>query len=478
MASVICENCDNAPLKAVEADGELLGYLCSKSHNYAEGEGCNVLVKPDEYEILLEEQADNATAIEIAKSPTAPVQAAMTKKPSTAFVDNGKTSFEIKRQAIIPSLSVKGAETLCRYRRPFKAPTQDMSKVAKLGLVPRKRGKLGARNWKRISTGKFFQVRQTMPPAMMNTVPLSPLPTLTTTPLPPPKPTPPKQLDLEMDEEKRLVLWEPTAEELKNDPTLTTIEVENILCKWLRPHQREGVRFLAECLLSQREFEGAGAILADDMGLGKTLQSITLLFTLLRQGFQKGQPICKRAIVICPVSLVSNWKNELFKFVQGNIECVAITDPTRDAVERGIRDYFSPHVRANVLIISYDCYRRHAEKFNQEGSCDLLICDEAHRLKNAKTSTYSALDALPCKRRLLLSGTPMQNDLDEFFAMVNFTNRNVLGDRRSFRKYYELPILQVCARENEEKPAFHRLSPPSLPPLPPPPPPKTKRARF
>jgi SNF2 family DNA or RNA helicase len=52
----------------------------------------------------------------------------------------------------------------------------------------------------------------------------------------------------------------------------------------LRPHQREGVRFMAECVLKQRAFNGSGAILADDMGLGKTLQSISLLYTLLRQG--------------------------------------------------------------------------------------------------------------------------------------------------------------------------------------------------
>lgn len=62
-------------------------------------------------------------------------------------------------------------------------------------------------------------------------------------------------------------------------------------------------------------------------------------------------------------------------------------------------------------------------------------------LKNNKTATYTALDSLPCKRRVLLSGTPMQNDLSEFFSMINFTNRRILGDRKAFRKYYELPIL-------------------------------------
>jgi DNA repair and recombination RAD54-like protein len=66
-----------------------------------------------------------------------------------------------------------------------------------------------------------------------------------------------------------------------------------------------------------------------------------------------------------------------------------------------------------VLIISYETFRIHCERFRGPGACDLLICDEAHRLKNDTTLTNRALDALPCKRRVLLSGTPMQNHLDE-----------------------------------------------------------------
>ena len=70
---------------------------------------------------------------------------------------------------------------------------------------------------------------------------------------------------------------------------------------------------------------------------------------------------------------------------------------------------------------------RHPTRTPQD-SCDLLICDEAHRLKNDATLTNRALAGLACKRRVLLSGTPMQNDLQEFFAMVDFTNTGILGD--------------------------------------------------
>ena len=65
-----------------------------------------------------------------------------------------------------------------------------------------------------------------------------------------------------------------------------------------------------------REFEGNGCILADDMGLGKTLQSITVLWTLLKQGKAKGQPAVRRAIVVCPTSLVKNWEAEIEKWLK------------------------------------------------------------------------------------------------------------------------------------------------------------------
>nr|XP_029151195.1 DNA repair and recombination protein RAD54 isoform X3 [Arachis hypogaea] len=67
-----------------------------------------------------------------------------------------------------------------------------------------------------------------------------------------------------------------------------------------------------------------------------------------------------------------------------------------------------------VLIVLYETFRMHSSKFSSSGSRDLLICDEAHRLKNDQTITNRALAALPCKRRILFSGTPLQNDLEEF----------------------------------------------------------------
>ena len=78
---------------------------------------------------------------------------------------------------------------------------------------------------------------------------------------------------------------------------------------------------------------------------------------------------------------------------------------------RSVNQFLSPRNMTPVLIVSYETFRIHSARFAKPGSCDLLICDEAHRLKNDETLTNKALDALPCARRILLSGTPIQNHL-------------------------------------------------------------------
>ncbi|XP_062221914.1 DNA repair and recombination protein RAD54 [Phragmites australis] len=241
-----------------------------------------------------------------------------------------------------------------------------------------------------------------------------------------------------------LILWQ-RDECDKENSNFAAIEVDHLLVRYLRPHQREGVQFMFDCVSGSLSGDGiSGCILADDMGLGKTLQSITLLYTLLCQGFD-GKPMVKRAVIVTPTSLVSNWESEIFKWLKGKVQLLALCESTRADVLSGIESFLKPLSRLQVLIISYETFRMHSSKFERPGSCDLLICDEAHRLKNDQTLTNKALAALPCTRRILLSGTPMQNDLEEFFSMVNFTNPGVLGDASYFRRYYEAPI--ICGRE-------------------------------
>ena len=238
------------------------------------------------------------------------------------------------------------------------------------------------------------------------------------------------------------------------------VQIEPIVGKYLRDHQREGLQFLFECVANLRNYNGCGCILADDMGLGKTLQSVCLIYTVLRQGLQKDVPLAKRVIVVTPTSLVRNWDNEFDKWLKGRVRCLSIAESNRKEVQRQLR-IFCQSRTYEVLVISYDTFRINANFFEKDDCCDLLICDEAHRLKNDNTQTSIALDKLSTRRRVLLSGTPLQNDLEEFFAMVNFCNPNILGTVSQFRKNYQSPILigrEPDASEEEIKKSIQRSS--------------------
>mmetsp|Transcript_9495 Transcript_9495/g.13456 ORF Transcript_9495/g.13456 Transcript_9495/m.13456 type:complete len:1151 (+) Transcript_9495:176-3628(+) len=220
--------------------------------------------------------------------------------------------------------------------------------------------------------------------------------------------------------------------------------VPPVLAKWLRPHQREGVAFMYECVMGLRDFDGNGCILADDMGLGKTLQSVALIYTLMKTGITANkESTAKRVIVVCPCSLVKNWDNEFTKWLgPGTVKILALAESDRKTVEKSM-DIFVKTKMFNILIVSYETLRSHVGRLNKrKDSCDLLVCDEAHRLKNNDNQTSKALASLPVRRRVLLTGTPMQNDLQEFFAMVDFTNPSVLGTQEQFRREILFPVLR------------------------------------
>ncbi|GLD99450.1 hypothetical protein PINS_up008169 [Pythium insidiosum] len=366
-------------------------------------------------------------------------------------------SLSIKRLPFLSFLTVPAEhreEQAQRLRQPFKSPCESNRSGESERLLRVKT--LGMRRRWTGASGLFKPlVKHDLPPIededvadlaenQNPNVETAPLPTVAAAPA----------------EEKAppLVLWQS-----EDDPSVQVI-VPEILAKFLRPHQREGVQFMFDCVTRVRGFDGEGCILADDMGLGKTLQSITLMYTLLQnsmppQGESAGErsggavdrnrPIIRRAVVVCPTSLVKNWDDEITKWLHGRVKTVALFEANRETVVKGIRTFVEgSRSRINspstpqVLIISYETFRMHAQRFvDAPECCELLICDEAHRLKNASSQINRALSSLACRKRVLLSGTPMQNDLEEFYAMVDFTNPNILGSPSEFRKQYLGPIL-------------------------------------
>ena len=219
------------------------------------------------------------------------------------------------------------------------------------------------------------------------------------------------------------------------------------LGKYLRPHQVDGVRFMFKCVTGQANPSRpnhCGCILADEMGLGKTLQSISLIWTLVKQG-PRGTSLVKKAVIVTPSSLVMNWAGEFRKWLgQERCEPTAV-NTTGKTARRQIEDFLltsSGSGRGKVLILSYEMctkYSKLIQKANE--SVGLLICDEGHRLKNAKgNKTIQALRGFKTNRIVLLTGTPVQNKLLEFFAMADFCNCGVLGDIEKFKTVFQSAI--------------------------------------
>lgn len=231
-----------------------------------------------------------------------------------------------------------------------------------------------------------------------------------------------------------------------NEEAKVPVVIDPRLGKILRPHQSEGVKFLYRCTTGLVSDQARGCIMADEMGLGKTLQCIALMWTLLKQSPQPGKPTIEKCIIVCPSSLVRNWANELVKWLGAAAPGVLALDGklSREQMFESVQRWADAKGRAvlqPVLISSYETLRNFQEALG-DTPIGLLLCDEGHRLKNSDSLTFQSLALLNVPRRVILSGTPIQNDLSEYFSLINFAIPDVLGNRAEFRKEFELDILR------------------------------------
>jgi len=252
-----------------------------------------------------------------------------------------------------------------------------------------------------------------------------------------------------IDGENALLMPRPSPEYCKlhnprNRPIVDVV-VDPLLTSVLRPHQREGIVFLYECIMGMKNYNGNGCILADEMGLGKTIQTISLIWTLLKQTpFYGDKSIIQKALIICPASLVMNWKKEFNKWIGSERISVLIVESKKDILTITLGRIYS------VIIIGYEKLRSLYEDLTKV-SFDIIICDEGHRLKSAQIKTALAIKSLNIQKRIILSGTPIQNDMGEYYSMVDFVNPGILGSLQSFKKVFETPIVESrqpkCSRE-------------------------------
>ena len=253
-------------------------------------------------------------------------------------------------------------------------------------------------------------------------------------------------------------------EQMRKFPNVPVV-IDPKLAKILRPHQIAGVKFLYRCTAGLQDPRAKGCIMADEMGLGKTLQCLTLMWTLLRQS-PRGKRTIEKCIIVCPSSLVRNWANEIVKWLgEGVLTPLAVDGKSTKSNDLGLAlQQWSTAQGRNivrpVLIISYETLRRNVDKLAGT-EVGLMLADEGHRLKNGDSLTFTALNSLRCERRVILSGTPIQNDLSEYFSLLNFANPGYLGTRNDFRRNFENAILRgrdADATDKEREKGDQKLS--------------------
>jgi superfamily II DNA or RNA helicase len=201
------------------------------------------------------------------------------------------------------------------------------------------------------------------------------------------------------------------------------VEVARGLQATLRPYQAAGLAWLQQL----REHD-AGGVLADDMGLGKTLQTIAHLCLETESGRAKVP-----SLVVTPTSLAGNWARELAKFAP-ELEVVQLCG--RDRRERQ-----AAAERCDVCITTYPILLRDGEFFDKQ-SYHYVILDEAQAIKNRRSRAHEAVSKLNSRHRLCLTGTPIENSLEELWSLFDFLMPGLLGDEAAFKHFYRIPIEQ------------------------------------
>ena len=169
-------------------------------------------------------------------------------------------------------------------------------------------------------------------------------------------------------------------------------------------------------------FSRHAAILADEMGLGKTMQAITTLRMLLRSGH------IRNVLLICPKPLVTNWQREL-KLWAPEVPVSAVTG------NQGKRHWQWEHDKTAVKIANYELIVRDVDVVtNLEEPFDLVVIDEAQRIKNKSSATSKAVRDISRRRSWALTGTPIENSIEDLFGIFEFVAPGAIGPNMSYRE--------------------------------------------
>jgi len=249
---------------------------------------------------------------------------------------------------------------------------------------------------------------------------------------------PPSYEDIEFSDDERL-------EDLKEKPDFSAIKpcapYEDVelpyslgiipapIAQWLRDYQRQGASFLHELFVYQR-----GGLLGDDMGLGKTIQVVACLTaaygkTADERDFKRMRKIRRapgkrwypRTLIVCPGSLMENWKSEFNKWGWWNVEIYHGEYGDKDTILQT-----ASQGRLEILITTYSTYRLDKGSINLV-PWDCVVADECHAIKGQRSEITHAMNEVNALCRIGLTGTAIQNNYDELWTLVSLYALNILS---------------------------------------------------
>ncbi|TLX70245.1 DEAD/DEAH box helicase [Labilibacter sediminis] len=261
------------------------------------------------------------------------------------------------------------------------------------------------------------------------------------------------------------LLEEPSSnknKEIKEIPVTQDNRVPANLSATLRPYQLQGYNWMH--YLHENNF---GGILADDMGLGKTLQTIALLLKVYESGKTIEQTADDKkeqlnlfetstidgfntsglptTLITMPTSLIHNWLNEFKKFAPSLKIYIYSGSKRLKSKEIGkiLRHY-------HVVLSSYGVVRNDIE-YLKHYNFHYFILDESQYIKNPTSKIYDAIMQINCAKKMVLTGTPIENSLTDLWAQMNFVNKGLLGNLTFFKRQFVVPISKLKSEEQEEK---------------------------
>lgn len=256
------------------------------------------------------------------------------------------------------------------------------------------------------------------------------------------RPTPAQMLQAALAEEYNhapITLTDEVRQLLRQLTEETAVGVPPAINATLRPYQERGFSWMYRNLRL-----GFGCIIADDMGLGKTLQVITLLQKMKDEGWLDK----KKAIIIVPTGLITNWQAELLRFAP------SLTVFTYHGPGRELSAF-----DADILLTTYGVTRSDSNILKKQ-KWAVAVIDEAQNIKNTATAQTKAVKSLNADAHIAMSGTPVENRLSEYWSIMDFANKGYLGPAKKFTEDYAKPIQETNDQRVAER--FRRITAPMM----------------